>query len=276
MIYYRPYLWGQAAAAHYSVQRGASTSRLSQQADTSQVLTLLDSEKMLKTAFKFPIRLKLNGNKETKSSDYQDEDDEEEYGEGEYTGGDYDPRFLLPVLAHILSPEYALQCLKFTQSSATSVLFASLSSSCGEVILNNALLPFSILNHTFLLQMRSLGWMALGRFYDQLENATVWPERCLWLHLIECLRLGAAEYFRERYGGSTTRQFPPKLSNIVTLFMAKAASILRDPTHPMFRTVNNFLLVFSQHCTLCFVSLILIFNSEFSTGETYTRRDASA
>lgn len=92
--------------------------------------------------------------------------------------------------------------------------------------------------------MRSLGWLALGRFYDQLQNASVWPERCLWLHLIECLRLGAGEHFRERYGSMATRQFPPKLSNIITLFMAKAAAILRDPTHPMFRTVNNFLLVF--------------------------------
>jgi hypothetical protein len=89
---------------------------------------------MLKTAFKFPIRLKLNERKDAEFQPDKDEDEDEEYGEGEYTGGDYDPRFLLSVLAHILAPEYALQCLKFTQSTAPCVLFASLSSSCGEVI----------------------------------------------------------------------------------------------------------------------------------------------
>ena len=127
-------MWGQAAVAHYSIQRGASTLRLSQQPEASQILTLLDSEKMLKTAFKFPIRLRLNGKKNDDDETVVDEEDDEEYGEGEYTGGDYDPRFLLSVLAHILAPEYAMQCLKFTQSTAPCVLFASLSSSCEEVI----------------------------------------------------------------------------------------------------------------------------------------------
>ena len=121
--------------------------------------------------------------------------------------------------------------------------------------------------------MRSLGWMALGRFYDQLENATVWPERCLWLHLIECLRLGAGEYIRERCGTSATRQFPPKLSNIITLFMAKAAAILRDPIHPMFRTVNNFLMVFYLKYS---INSTLDFHSQLFTGETDIGRDASA
>ena len=87
--------------------------------------------------------------------------------------------------------------------------------------------------------MRSLGWVALSRFYDQLQNATTWPERCLWLHLIECLRLGTAEQFHQRHD----RAYPPKLSNVITLFTAKAAVILRDPTHPMYRPINNFLLV---------------------------------
>lgn len=87
--------------------------------------------------------------------------------------------------------------------------------------------------------MRSLGWMALGRLFDQFQSASTWPERCLWLHLIECVRLGAVEQFHERHA------HPPKLSNIITLFLAKAAAILRDPLHPMYRPVNNFLLVMS-------------------------------
>lgn len=90
--------------------------------------------------------------------------------------------------------------------------------------------------------MRSLGWLTLGRLYDQLQNATAWPERCLWIHLIECVRHGAAEFFKERFGA--TRQAPPKMSNIIALFLAKAAAIIRDPVHPMYRAINNFLLVY--------------------------------
>lgn len=110
----RPFLWGPAAAAHYSIQRGAAT-RLTMQPESGEVLALLDGERLLKTAYHFPIRLRLNQTEKCEESD------------------DYDPRFILSLLAHILSPEYALQCAKFTQSSATSIILASLSSSCGEV-----------------------------------------------------------------------------------------------------------------------------------------------
>ena len=90
--------------------------------------------------------------------------------------------------------------------------------------------------------MRSLAWLALGRLYSQFEKATSWPERCLWMHLVDCVRYGAAEFFKERFGG--VKQLPPKISNIIALFLAKAAAIIRDPVHPMYRAINNFLLVF--------------------------------
>ncbi len=84
--------------------------------------------------------------------------------------------------------------------------------------------------------MRSLGWMALSRLFDQIQNSIKWPERLIWMHLIECLRLGTAEQHR----GSS---HPPKLSNLISLFMAKAAAIIRDPLHPMYKPINNFLMV---------------------------------
>ena len=96
------------------------------------------------------------------------------------------------------------------------------------------------LTFQFQFQIRSYAWLAIGRFYDQLLSAHTWPERCLWLHMIECLRLGVAEHFTNVSGHTS---HPPKLSNIVTLFMAKAATVLRDPAHPMYRPINNFLVV---------------------------------
>ena len=88
------------------------------QPEAGEVLALLDGEKLLQTAYHFPIRMKLNQTEACEESD------------------DYDPRFILSLLAHILSPEYAVQCAKFTQTGATSILLAALSSSCGEVECN--------------------------------------------------------------------------------------------------------------------------------------------
>lgn len=89
--------------------------------------------------------------------------------------------------------------------------------------------------------MRSLGWLCLSRLYVQLENAESWPERCLWIHLIGCVRNGADEFFNKRFGASL--KAPAKISNIIALFLAKASAIIRDPVHPMYRAINNFLLV---------------------------------
>lgn len=111
---FRPYLWGSAAAAHYSIQRG-SAMRLSMQPEAGEVVALLDSEKLLATAYNFPIDLALD---KVELSDVCD---------------NYDPRFLLPLLAHVLSSQYVVQCVKFTQSAASCVLLAAMSSNCGQV-----------------------------------------------------------------------------------------------------------------------------------------------
>lgn len=100
---------------HYSIQRSGTASKLSQQPAAGEVVALLDPENLLKTAYNYPGELRLNSSEQVAGSDQ------------------YDPRFLLPVLAHILSTIYSVQCVKFTQTGAISLLFASLSSSCGEV-----------------------------------------------------------------------------------------------------------------------------------------------
>ena len=113
-LFYRPYLWGPAAAAHYSIQRGIAT-RIAKLPEAAEVLTLLNSKKLLHTAYNFPIELKLNGTEICQESE------------------DYDPRFILLSLVHVLSSEYEVQCGKFSQSGAVSILFAALSSPCSEV-----------------------------------------------------------------------------------------------------------------------------------------------
>jgi len=88
---------------------------LTSQPETGEIISLLDSDKLLATAYSFPVELNL---------------DSIEMSEKEEC---YDPRFIVPLLSHILSSEYVVQCGKFTQSGAASVLFAALSSECGQV-----------------------------------------------------------------------------------------------------------------------------------------------
>ena len=91
--------------------------RLASQPEAGEVIALFDSDKLLATAYNFPIDFDLNNIEILEESDY------------------YDPRFVLPLLTHILSSEYIVQCGKFTQSGAPSMLFAALSSECGQVCL---------------------------------------------------------------------------------------------------------------------------------------------
>ena len=79
------------------------------------MVALLESDRLLRTAYHFPVDVTLASFDLAEPSD------------------DYDPRFLVPVLAHILSSQYVVHCAKFTQSAAPSLLFASMSSNCGEV-----------------------------------------------------------------------------------------------------------------------------------------------
>ena len=76
---------------------------------------IIKQSKASENSYRFPLEMKLNG------SDLVPESD------------DYDPRFILVSLAHILSSEYAVQCARFSQSGAISLLFSALSSPCGEV-----------------------------------------------------------------------------------------------------------------------------------------------
>ena len=89
--------------------------RLSMQPEANEVVGLLESDKLLQTANHFPVDLSFDSFETEGSSD------------------DYDPRFLLPLLAHILSSEYRVQCGKFAQSGVTSLIMAAMSSNCGQV-----------------------------------------------------------------------------------------------------------------------------------------------
>lgn len=110
----RPYVWGPAAMSHYSLNQTA-TGEQKEVTGAGPILSILDSEKLLNTAFHFPLRATL------------DADDSEP------ESGDYDPRFLLSVFATILAPGAHLDVGAVLKCGAMSLIFASLSSECEEV-----------------------------------------------------------------------------------------------------------------------------------------------
>ncbi|XP_066598571.1 nucleolar pre-ribosomal-associated protein 1 isoform X2 [Prorops nasuta] len=110
---YRPYLWGSAAAVHYSI-KGEIDTALWRQPSTSQVLSLFEIEKVEKTIKNYPVDRKLR-NELNNPSDI------------------YDPAFYLPLFCYLLSENNVVACHRVTQSGALALTFAACASSCSEL-----------------------------------------------------------------------------------------------------------------------------------------------
>ncbi|XP_043270889.1 nucleolar pre-ribosomal-associated protein 1 [Venturia canescens] len=148
---YRPYLWGEAAASHYSV-RGEADTALWRQPSTSQVLDLFNSDMVEETIKRFPV------NRDLKPS-----------GLSVATAKVYDPSFYLPLMSYLLSDNNVVACHKVTQSGALALVFAASGSACVEI--------------------RLAAYTVISRFYLHLE-ATSSKEKCLWIRLIDAVRNG--------------------------------------------------------------------------------------
>lgn len=147
---YRPYLWGSAAASHYSVKSGADTA-LWRQPSTSQVLDLFSQETVISTVKNYPVKRKL---KSTELHAPQ---------------STYDPAFYLPLLCYLLSDNSVVACHKITQSGALALAL----SACGSTEKETRLAALTV----------------ISRFYYHLE-ATNSKEKLLWMHFIDIFRNG--------------------------------------------------------------------------------------
>ncbi|KAL2733339.1 nucleolar pre-ribosomal-associated protein 1 isoform X2 [Vespula maculifrons] len=147
---YRPYLWGNAAATHYSVKGDVSTA-LWRQPSTFEVLGLFEKEIVENTIKYYPISRSLQ------SSEL-------------YNAGDiYDPAFYLPLLCYLLSDNNIVACYKITQSGALALILMACSSNHSEV--------------------RMAAYTAISRYYFHLESSS-FKEKVLWMRLIDSLRNG--------------------------------------------------------------------------------------
>nr|XP_012144425.1 PREDICTED: nucleolar pre-ribosomal-associated protein 1 [Megachile rotundata] len=130
---YWPYVWGNAAAVHYSV-KGEVHMNLWRQPSVTQVLNLFEEDKVNNTIKNYPIN---RGLKNTELYDVNDI---------------YDPAFYLPLLHYLLSENNVVSCHKVAQSGALALTFAACSSVHADV--------------------RMLAYTVIARYYTHLEASS--------------------------------------------------------------------------------------------------------
>ena len=155
-----------------------------------------DPDLMRRSSEKFPLTLPLDPEAEVREEDLTD-------------WSAYDPRFVLPLLCHLLSSEvYIDKHLKFLEVGGLNLALSSLSSKDRAV--------------------RCAGYTILARLTKALEVARLSQEKQVWSHVISLLRHGLGQSNLARGG---------RLSCIITQFLARCTDILQSPLSPLYRTV---------------------------------------
>ncbi|XP_076378630.1 nucleolar pre-ribosomal-associated protein 1 [Megalopta genalis] len=147
---YQPYLWGNAAAVHYSVKSEIHLN-LWKQPSITQVLNLFEEDVISNTIKNYPV------NRALKATELYEAHDT------------YDPAFYLPLLCHSLSENNVVSCLKIAQSGALALAFVACSS-----------------NHS---DVRMAAYTIIARYYTHLETLSS-KTKLLRMRLIDALRYG--------------------------------------------------------------------------------------
>ncbi|GJQ80007.1 hypothetical protein Trydic_g9480 [Trypoxylus dichotomus] len=155
---FHPFLWGKAAANHYSLRSDVQKA-LWRQPRIGSVLDLLEDHLVLNTIKKYPVNISLNST----SCEFPLIDD---------TANIYDLTFLIPLFTLLLAPENAVQTYRFTKNGALSLTITALSSRDEDT--------------------RSGACFVLSRFYHHVEARQSGKDNQLWLRFIEAICKGMA------------------------------------------------------------------------------------
>ncbi|XP_017877569.1 nucleolar pre-ribosomal-associated protein 1 [Ceratina calcarata] len=195
---YRPYVWGSAAAMHYSV-KGETATSLWRQPSVAQVLNLFEEDIVNNTIRNYPVDRALKSNELCKGNDI------------------YDPAFYLPLLSFLLSENNVVHCQKVAQSGALALALAACSSKHSDV--------------------RMVAYTTIARYYTHLE-ASRSKAKLLWMRLIDVMRYGIVSLqtelnsvrvnclistFLARTSLIATQPLHPLYSVLQTFLMAKPA-----------------------------------------------------
>lgn len=183
-------VWGPAAQEHYSIKEDVNFS-LSHQTKMEDVLILFDKEKINRTLICFPANLSLDP-----------------FIPATIEHDIYDPRFLLPLLYHLIPLHSLINCHRFIELKGLSLALISLSSNSNEV--------------------RALGYLILYRFYHHLESSTLYKDRLLWINFLDYIR-------------SILKEENEQLPTITTMFFVRALEVMLHPTSQLYGFIKGFL-----------------------------------
>ena len=217
---FQPIMWGRSALGHYSARQKAGVgAALWKVPKTSEILAMIESERMIRSAVDFPLRLELQPDVD------QVVDDRTRY----------DPRFFLPLLCQICSPGvYIDRHLHLVECGALALVFASFSSRDKN--------------------MRAVGYVALARIYQQLEVAKLSAEKKVWLHLVDVVRNGVRA---SKSANIQTLRIPPLVTNFLSrichvlrspldpMYKSISSFVLAKPALELFK-VPEFLRLFQS------------------------------
>ncbi|XP_049273077.1 nucleolar pre-ribosomal-associated protein 1 [Rhipicephalus sanguineus] len=188
---FKPFLWGPSAVSFYSLHKKASVSLL-KQPKSEEVLNLINEDKMAATVLRFPLHLQLDvvplesiANRSL-----------------------YDPRFLLPLLFTLLTPESLVNCRQIVETRCLALILMSLSSEVFEV--------------------RCLGCNLVMMLHHHLQGSR-FTMSALWLSVLETLRNAATVTC-------------PHVPCLVSGYLVSAIDVISNPGHFMFNAVADFLL----------------------------------
>ncbi|XP_018569378.1 nucleolar pre-ribosomal-associated protein 1 [Anoplophora glabripennis] len=154
---FKPFLWGRAAANHYSVRENPEKS-LWRQPKMRDVLDILQEEYVVSSIYNYPLKENL----------LLTDDETLEIKKVK----SYDVKFLLPLFSHLLAPEQQVQTYTFTRSGALSLTVMTLSSGDEKI--------------------RREAFHVLSRFYYHVDASQHGKDNPLWLRYVEAVCKGVA------------------------------------------------------------------------------------
>ncbi|KAL1497606.1 hypothetical protein ABEB36_008536 [Hypothenemus hampei] len=152
---FKPFLWGKAAAIHYSIRNQIGNS-LNRQPKISDLLGILKEDLLNSTIVSFPLTDHLRGQEDAALNDLNC----------------YDIKFFLPLFSHILAPEQQVKTYVFIRSGALSLTLLGLA--CGDE------------------EVRQASCHVLSRFHFHLEARQTGKDNLLWIRFVEALCKGVA------------------------------------------------------------------------------------
>ncbi|KAK9877018.1 hypothetical protein WA026_016044 [Henosepilachna vigintioctopunctata] len=150
---FKPYLWGNSGANHYSV-RSDIEKALFRQPKMGDVLNILREDIVLSTIKNYNLYHSKNCLETLKQHEI------------------YDLEFFLPLFDHLLAPENVVQTYHFTRSGALSMSIIGLSSKNQKI--------------------RATACHVLSRFYSHVEARQTGKDNLLWIRLIQVIGEGVS------------------------------------------------------------------------------------